>query len=629
MKIKLLVLAVLVSIQANAQTWILRNDGVRTTVNTNGSFAVDSIMRLPVRDTVKPSWWNNTKTFNGAFQIGLDGKPYYYFNNAWQFFSGSGGGGTVTALNQGYGILNTPNPIVSTGSQRVDTSVISTKANVVALTANKVNYTDTATMLANYLNTADIGVSVQAYNANTTLLGNSTTGTGNIVRENSPALILPSISAVNVIGGILSFPTGSSGTLMRLSDTSTLSNRINTKLNITDTANIRLRAIAGANMSITGTYPNLTFASSGGGGSADSITFATNYRVDTAKANLRTSINAKLNISDTSTMLANYLRKGDTASLSNRIDLKANIASPTFTGTVTIPTGANITTPNILGLTSGTTNDSLVVADPSTGALKRISSARIGGGGWALKGNAISSGDFIGGTSATTNPLIFKWNGLNSGYINGANTSYGTGAYSGTSNGTFMGYNAGRSNAQVQNTAIGYEALKSNIVGANNVVAGHQALNGGTNVNGWVVAGFQAAPSATGNNGIAIGSDAGYSISSGNKNLVVAFQGTVPSPTASNQLNIGNVLWGSGCSATGTTAAGSLSVGVTAPDASAILDLTSTTQGFLPPRMTGTQAAAIASKAEGLMVYVTDTSGGFAAKGWYGWNGAAWEKLNP
>ena len=21
--------------------------------------------------------------------------------------------------------------------------------------------------------------------------------------------------------------------------------------------------------------------------------------------------------------------------------------------------------------------------------------------------------------------------------------------------------------------------------------------------------------------------------------------------------------------------------------------------------------------------------GGFAAKGWYGWNGAAWEKLNP
>jgi len=63
--------------------------------------------------------------------------------------------------------------------------------------------------------------------------------------------------------------------------------------------------------------------------------------------------------------------------------------------------------------------------------------------------------------------------------------------------------------------------------------------------------------------------------------------------------------------------------------ASAALEVTSTTKGFLPPRMTGTQAAAIASKAEGLMVYVTDTTGGFAAKGWYGWNGAAWEKLNP
>lgn len=427
MKIKLLVLAVLVSIQANAQTWILRNDGVRTTVNTNGSFAVDSIMRLPVRDTVKPSWWNNTKTFNGAFQIGLDGKPYYYFNNAWQFFSGSGGGGTVTALNQGYGILNTPNPIVSTGSQRVDTSVISTKANVVALTANKVNYTDTATMLANYLNTADIGVSVQAYNANTTLLGNSTTGTGNIVRENSPALILPSISAVNVIGGILSFPTGSSGTLMRLSDTSTLSNRINTKLNITDTANIRLRPIAGANMSITGTYPNLTFASSGGGGSADSITFATNYRVDTAKANLRTSINAKLNISDTSAMLANYLRKGDTASLSSRINTKLNIsdttamltpyarkANPVFSGTAT----SDIYTAKQYAATIQTLTDGATTTWNANNGCQAIWT--IGGVGRTLTITNPIAGSFYtlkliqgtgGSNTITTYPTNTKWSG--------------------------------------------------------------------------------------------------------------------------------------------------------------------------------------------------------------------------
>lgn len=73
----------------------------------------------------------------------------------------------------------------------------------------------------------------------------------------------------------------------------------------------------------------------------------------------------------------------------------------------------------------------------------------------------------------------------------------------------------------------------------------------------------------------------------------------------------------------------SLNVGAAAyPVASAALEVTSTTQGFLPPRMTATQASAISSPAEGLLVYVTNTDGTFTAKGWWGWDGAAWQKLN-
>jgi hypothetical protein len=72
---------------------------------------------------------------------------------------------------------------------------------------------------------------------------------------------------------------------------------------------------------------------------------------------------------------------------------------------------------------------------------------------------------------------------------------------------------------------------------------------------------------------------------------------------------------------------GSVSIGINKPNDSAILDLTSTTKGFLPPRMTGAEANAISSKDEGLLVYVTDTSGGFASKGWWGWDGATWQKL--
>ena len=73
---------------------------------------------------------------------------------------------------------------------------------------------------------------------------------------------------------------------------------------------------------------------------------------------------------------------------------------------------------------------------------------------------------------------------------------------------------------------------------------------------------------------------------------------------------------------------GDVGVGTTSPSASALLDLTSTTKGFLPPRMTATQASAIPSPAEGLILYVFDTNGTFATKGWYGFDGATWNKLN-
>ena len=47
-------------------------------------------------------------------------------------------------------------------------------------------------------------------------------------------------------------------------------------------------------------------------------------------------------------------------------------------------------------------------------------------------------------------------------------------------------------------------------------------------------------------------------------------------------------------------------IGTNSPDPSAALDLTSTTQGFLPPRMTYAQMTAIVSPTAGLTVYCTD-----------------------
>ena len=74
---------------------------------------------------------------------------------------------------------------------------------------------------------------------------------------------------------------------------------------------------------------------------------------------------------------------------------------------------------------------------------------------------------------------------------------------------------------------------------------------------------------------------------------------------------------------------GNVGIGTTSPNASALLDVSSTTRGFLPPRMTGAQAEAIGYPAAGLLVYSTDGSGAtITSLGWWGYNGTTWVKLN-
>jgi hypothetical protein len=64
--------------------------------------------------------------------------------------------------------------------------------------------------------------------------------------------------------------------------------------------------------------------------------------------------------------------------------------------------------------------------------------------------------------------------------------------------------------------------------------------------------------------------------------------------------------------------AGNVGIGTGSPDASALLDLSSTTQGFLAPRMTASQRTSIASPAVGLLMYDTDSSALFIYNG--GWH---------
>jgi hypothetical protein len=72
-----------------------------------------------------------------------------------------------------------------------------------------------------------------------------------------------------------------------------------------------------------------------------------------------------------------------------------------------------------------------------------------------------------------------------------------------------------------------------------------------------------------------------------------------------NYFDMGNIIVRNG----NTTPGGSISIGTgSAAVASAMLELSSTTKGFLPPRMTTTQKNAIATPAAGLVVYDSTTN---------------------
>jgi len=69
---------------------------------------------------------------------------------------------------------------------------------------------------------------------------------------------------------------------------------------------------------------------------------------------------------------------------------------------------------------------------------------------------------------------------------------------------------------------------------------------------------------------------------------------------------------------------GSAGIGTITPNASSILEVKSTTQGVLIPRMTAAQRNAIASPATGLMIFQTNNTPGF-----YYYDGSAWTAVAP
>jgi hypothetical protein len=155
-----------------------------------------------------------------------------------------------------------------------------------------------------------------------------------------------------------------------------------------------------------------------------------------------------------------------------------------------------------------------------------------------------------------------------------------------------------------------------------NIAIGATALNALTGSQGNIGIGYGAGAGITsGEFNIFIGhANGGITDITGNNNIIMGNTLALQDPAGSNQLNIQNIIFGAGNSGSNTTVStGNIGIGVRFPLSTALLDLTSTTKGFLPPRMTKAQRNAISSPATGLVIYQTDNTPGIRA-----YNGTNW-----
>ena len=164
-------------------------------------------------------------------------------------------------------------------------------------------------------------------------------------------------------------------------DTTSLSNRINLKLNISDTSSMLSK-----------------------------------YLRKTDTASLSNRINLKVNISDTSSMLTPYLRKVDTSSLSNRINLKVNISD---TSSMLSPYLRKVDTTNkwVNNITRTPGKDSIIFF---IGGTRYAIKDSTGGGGVT----SVATGyGLSGGTITTTGTLIVDSATLSLKYLRKTDTA--------------------------------------------------------------------------------------------------------------------------------------------------------------------------------------------------------------
>jgi len=206
----------------------------------------------------------------------------------------------------------------------------------------------------------------------------------------------------------------------------------------------------------------------------------------------------------------------------------------------------------------------------------------------------------------------------------------------GADRGIFIGSNSGEGVTGTTNGIFIGNLAGSGVGTSDNMIA--IGVNAGLNVKtaaSTIIIGPSAGSGTTSNSSIIIGSKAASSGGFGNNNIIIGTNITLSSGTV-NSFNIGGVLFGTGCNSNDVSSSiftaitgSAVSIGINKPNSSAILDLTSTSKGFLPPRVGSGDLPS--SPAKGLIVH-SDASGSTPTRRYAGlqlYDGTMWRTINP
>jgi hypothetical protein len=329
---------------------------------------------------------------------------------------------------------------------------------------------------------------------------------------------------------------------------------------------------------------------------------------------------------------------GDQVNITGNAGTATKLQSSVTINGIAFDGSANITVPAGVPYTGATQAVNLGAYDLSVNGIT-VGRGKMADGdnkNTAVGQSALSNNTGTSNTAIGNNALLTNTSGA-------ANTAIGASALqfnvSGGSN-TAVGLDALRTNVGSQNTAVGRDALRGSGTGStNNTAIGYNALksttSSGNTIGGLSGTGNTAVGSGagsgitTGSNNITVGG--GDGIVTGSNNTLIGVNARVSTSSFSNATVIGynavaqgdnSTAIGNGAIAaantiqlgspsvtdvktSGTITAAGMGLGVSAPNASAALEVNSTTKGFLPPRMTTLERDAIATPAAGLTVWNT------------------------